>query len=164
MCHYLSYTSAWVTGNTAETAERERPGGEVEGWRGAAAASINTHHANSTVIYGESSQSRGTSDLHTQLSEEDISGQGFQYRIPLRLQDALAGSLCCVRVQVCVCAGVCVCLLLSQTDIELYLAADGHRWLRSTRPVFMGTPDQVAPAATTNKNTKKNGPANVLLQ
>lgn len=63
---------------------------------------MNTHHANSAVIYGESRQSGGTNDLHTQLSEEDINRQGFPYRI--RLHPEVQAGLCVfVSVQVCVC-------------------------------------------------------------
>lgn len=89
---------------------RETPGGGG-GRREGEAAAINTHHANSPVIYGEFLPVQGTSDLHRQLSEEDVSGQGFHYRIPLRLRDTLLGSPCLSVLQVRLC--VCVCVLLS---------------------------------------------------
>lgn len=55
---------------------------------------------------------QGTNDL--QLSEEDISGQGFPYHIPLCPQDPPSKP----------CMFDCVCVLLSKTDTELVLGAE----------------------------------------
>lgn len=94
MCHYLLCTSAWVRGYKAETCERRD--------RGAGAASINTHHANSTVIYGESHPSGGQMTL-THGYQRKISVDSDSRIVPLSLQDTLLGWLC-------VCAQVCTCV------------------------------------------------------
>lgn len=95
MRHYLLYTSAWVTGNTEKMGEGKD--------RKAEAASLNTHHANSTVIYGESPQSRGqmtfTHSYRRQISaDRDLCiATVFAFRTPVR------------AVCVCLRAGVYVC-------------------------------------------------------
>lgn len=107
MCHYLLYTSAWVTGNKAEMGEWKRPGGS---------SCLHKYpscqfHSDLWRVFPE----QGTNDLHTYLSEEDITGQGFLYHIPLCLQDPLPGFLC---LSVCRCVYVCcwVKLTLSRSS------------------------------------------------
>lgn len=121
MSHYLLYTSALVTGNKEKMGKmgRESPRGN---------SCLNEYpscqfHSDLWRV----SPKQGTNDLHTWLSEKDISGQGFPYLIPLRLQDPCRGSVC---LSVCKC--ICVCVLLSKTDIELVLGAQEHCRLDST--------------------------------
>lgn len=100
-----------------------RWGGKV---REAIAASMNTHHANSTVIYGESRQSRGQMTFT----------HGYQRKISVdrdfRISSLFASRTPVEALCVCLCASVCVCVLLSKTDIELVLGAQEHCRLDST--------------------------------
>lgn len=101
MCHYLSYTSAWVTG------DKEK----MEGWKDweAVAAYANTHHANSTVIYWESCQRRGQMTFT----------HSYQWKISLDRDFFIASlvapgpSLDSVCMSVCRCASVCCCIKLT---------------------------------------------------
>lgn len=100
MCHYLLYTSAWVTGNKEKMGEWERLGG-----------SSCLHEYPSCQFHSDLWRvlpNRGQMTF-TQLSEEDISGQGFPYHIPLRPRR------CPGSVYLSVCRFVCVCCWVKLT-------------------------------------------------
>lgn len=95
--------------------------------RGAVAASINTHHANSTQWFMESLPRAGDKWPSHIL----IRGRHHWTGIPVSQPSLPPGPPS--RLSVFVCVQVCICVLLSKTDTEPVLEAGGHCWLHSMR-------------------------------
>lgn len=94
--------------------------------REAVAASMNTHHSSSTVIYGESCQSRGQMTFTHSYQRKISVDRDFRITSLFALRTPSPDSVC---LSVCRC--VCVCVLLTKTDIELVLGTEEHCWLHS---------------------------------